>query len=342
MNSLRVRLALTGSLAIYLPVVLVFAVTAINQEEYTETGADGVAYTVTRTGVDPTAWAVLTVALLLPVTAALAWWWSGRAVRPFERVRAAAERIEASDLGLRVGSAQGTAEARALAAAFDSMLDRLERSALVQRRLIEEASHELRTPLAVLITGADVVLAHPEPDLDLYREGLERSRNAAQRLRDVVGELLVDARGRARVIDRRPVDLAALAREVAAEFARPVEVTGAATAEAAVDGPSVRRAVANLVGNAAKHAPEGTVVRIEVEAGPDAVSLTVADEGPGIPDADRERVFERFWRGGRAPGTGLGLPIARQIAQAHGGDVALLDGGRGCRFRLTLPRSLES
>ncbi|RRS01773.1 HAMP domain-containing sensor histidine kinase [Glycomyces terrestris] len=338
-KSLRVRLALTGFLASYLPVVLVFAVTAINQESYGEVGADGVERTVSRTGIVPSGWAVLTVVLLLPATAALAWWWAGRAVRPFARVRAAAERIEGTDLGLRVGSAQGTTEAVALAAAFDSMLDRLERSAAVQRQLIEEASHELRTPLAVLITGADVVLAHPEPDLELYREGLERSRGAAHRLRDVVDELLVDARGRARVIDRRPVDLAALAREVAAEFApAPVVVTGDAAADAAVDGPSVRRAVANLVGNAVKHAPEGTDVVVEVAAGPDAVSLTVSDEGPGIPEADRERVFERFWRGESAPGTGLGLPIARQIAQAHGGDVALLDGGEGCRFRLTLPK----
>ncbi|GAA1671464.1 hypothetical protein GCM10009830_16850 [Glycomyces endophyticus] len=339
LRSLRVRLALTGSLAIYLPVVLAFGVTAITRESYGEIGADGVERTVSRTGVEPSGWAVLTVVLLLPVTAALAWWWSGRAVRPFERVRAAAERIEGTDLGLRVGNAEGTTEAVALAAAFDSMLDRLERSAAVQRQLVEEASHELRTPLAVLITGADVVLAHPEPSLELYREGLERSRGAAHRLRDVVDELLVDARGRARVIDRRPVDLAALAREVAAEFApAPVAVTGAASAEAAVDGPSVRRAIGNLVGNAVKHAPEGTAVGIEVVLEATAVVLTVSDEGPGIAEADRERVFERFWRGDRAPGTGLGLPIARQIAQAHGGGVDLVEGGPGCRFRLTLPR----
>jgi signal transduction histidine kinase len=339
MKSLRVRLALAGSIAIYLPVVLVFGVTAINYESYGVVGDDGVERTVSRSGIEPSGWAVLTVVLLLPVTVALAWWWSGRAVRPFERVRAAAERIEGTDLGLRVGNAEGTTEAVALAAAFDSMLDRLERSAAVQRQLVEEASHELRTPLAVLITGADVVLAHPEPSLELYREGMERSRSAAHRLRDVVDELLVDARGRARVIERRPVDLAVLVREVAAEFApAAVEVTGAASAEAAVDGPSVRRAIGNLVGNAVKHAPEGTVIAVEVDAAPDAVAVTVSDEGPGIPAADRERVFERFWRGESAPGTGLGLPIARQIAQAHGGDVELLDSATGCRFRLTLPR----
>jgi signal transduction histidine kinase len=344
LRSLRVRLALTGFLAIYLPVVLLFAVTAIDEHQVTETGPDGVSRTVTDTGVVPTGWTLLTVAALLPITIGLAWWWSGRAVRPFERVRAAAERIEASDLSLRVGPAQGTTEATGLAAAFDAMLDRLERSAQVQRRLVEETSHELRTPLAVLITGAEVLLAHPEPDLELYREGLERSRNAAERLRDTVGELLVDARGRARVIDRRATDVAALARAVAAEFAAvaasrsvAVRVSGAAGAEAAVDGPSVRRAIANLVGNAVKHAPAGTAVEVAVTREAGTVEVVVADAGPGIPASERERVFERFWRGESAPGTGLGLPITRQIAQAHGGEVELSASERGCRFRLSLP-----
>jgi signal transduction histidine kinase len=343
LRSLRVRLALAGSLAIYLPVVLVFAVTALTHSEESRVGPDGTEHVVASTGIEPTGWAVFTVIALLPVTAVLAWWWSGRAVRSFERIRQAAERIEASDLSLRVGTGHGTTEAIGLAAAFDAMLDRLERSAQVQRRLVEETSHELRTPLAVLITGADVLLQHPEPDLDLYREGLERSRNAAERLRDAVGELLVDARGRARVIARRPTDVTALVREVfeevgalAASRSVGLEQHGEA-AEAPVDGPSCRRAIANLVHNAVKHAPEGTSVVVEVERADAGISVHVTDEGPGIPEAERDRIFERFWRGDRAPGTGLGLPIARQIAQAHGGEVALLDTDRGCRFRLSLP-----
>lgn len=344
LRSLRARLALTGTLAIYLPVVLVFAVTSIDRHEVTETTPGGATRLVSQSSVDPTGWAWFTVLALLPVTLGLAWWWSGRAVRPFERIREAAERIEAADLSLRVGTAQGTTEASGLAAAFDAMLDRLERSAQVQRRLIEETSHELRTPLAVLITGADVLLRHPEPDLDLYREGLERSRNAAERLRDAVGELLVDARGRARTIDRRPTDLTALVREVFAEVAAfaasravRLDLHGEAAAEAPVDGPSVHRAVANLVHNAVKHAPEGTAVAVSVERSATGIEVTVADEGPGIPAAERDHVFERFWRGDRAPGTGLGLPIARQIAQAHGGEITLLETAQGCRFRLTLP-----
>ncbi|MEU6857297.1 ATP-binding protein [Glycomyces sp. NPDC046736] len=347
MRSLRVRLALAGALAIYLPVVLVFAVASIEEHEVIEVDAQGVAHTVTGTSIAPSGWAVATLVALLPVTAALAWWWSGRAVRPFVRIREAAERIEAADLSLRVGRAQGSTEAIGLAAAFDAMLDRLERSAQVQRRLVEETSHELRTPLAVLITGADVLLDHPEPTMELYREGLERSRNAAARLSDTVGELLVDARGRARTLERNPTDLAALAAAVLEEFAAVAEAksvrltrSGDTDVEAAVDAPSLHRAIANLVDNAIKHAPQGSEVEVELNRGPGNVSVVVTDTGPGVPAAERERIFERFWRGGSTPGTGLGLPIARQIAQAHGGNLDLLDTEEGCRFRLTLPTGM--
>ncbi|WP_100444117.1 sensor histidine kinase [Glycomyces xiaoerkulensis] len=347
LRSLRARLALAGALAIYLPVLLVFAVTTVTEREFTEIGPDGAGWAASETTVAPSAWAVATVVALAPVAVGLAWWWSGRAVRPFMRVRAAAERIEASDLSLRIGMRRGTTEAVALAAAFDAMLDRLERSARVQRRLIEEASHELRTPLSVMITGAEVLLDHPEPDPALYREGLERTRTAAERMRATIGDLLVDARGRARTIERRPVDLVALVRTVFEEFAGaaasgPVELVlrESGPVEAGVDGPTVARAVANLVENAVKHSPGGSAVEVEVARnGTDAV-VAVTDHGPGIPEPERESVFERFWRGDRAPGTGLGLPIARQIAQAHGGEVEVASpgpAGDGCRFELRLP-----
>ncbi|GAB4005977.1 hypothetical protein GCM10029992_55370 [Glycomyces albus] len=245
---------------------------------------------------------------LAPEAAALAWWWSGRAVRPFERVRKAAERIEASDLSLRIGLERGTAEAVALAAAFDNMLDRLEQSAKVQRQLIEEASHEMRTPLSVLVTGSEVLLDHPEPDLGLYREGLERTRNAAERMRSTIDELLVDARGRARTVDRRPADLVALARAAIEDLSslaesKSVELRLRETGpvECAVDEPTVRRAIANLVDNAIKHAPEESRVEIAVETGPADAVITVTDQGPGIPAEHQPRIFDRYWQGKAPP-----------------------------------------
>ncbi|WP_169732020.1 HAMP domain-containing sensor histidine kinase [Glycomyces arizonensis] len=347
MRSLRARLTFAGALAIYLPVLLVFVITSVTESEITELDPNGESYAVTDSSMAPSGWAVLTVVALGPVAVALAWWWSGRAVRPLERIRSAAEHIEASDLSLRIGLASGPSETVALAASFDAMLDRLEHAAGVQRRLIEETSHELRTPLSVLITNAEVLLQHPSPDLDLYREGLERTRSSAGRLRETISELLTDARGRARRIDRRPVDLVALARAVLGDFAAPaaagsVELAGpgGGPVECAADEATVRRAIANLVDNAVKHAPEGSAVEVGVERSREAVAVTVTDHGPGIPEVERERVFERFWHGEDAPGTGLGLPIARQIAQAHGGDLTVEvpgPAGDGCRFRLSLP-----
>ncbi|HEY8545373.1 MAG TPA: HAMP domain-containing sensor histidine kinase [Acidimicrobiales bacterium] len=353
-RSLKVRLALVGAAAIYVPVLLLFGVTVVNEEE-TVTTEDGTEVDVS--GRRDRSTTVGVVVALAPVAAALGWWWAARAVRPIERVRAVADVIEASDLSRRIALAEGTNEVVALARSFDAMLDRLEAAAGTQRRLIEEASHELRTPLSLLRANAEVLLAHPEPTLDVYRAGLERSRAAATRLQGVIDELLVDARGRARTLDRRPADLAAVAHGVVDEArvpaaARDVDlvVEGPASLPCPLDEPTVRRAIANLVDNAVRHAPAGTAVTVTV-AGDDAeAAVTVADHGPGVPADQQERVFERFWRApgadrdrdaGSGSGSGLGLPIARQVARAHGGDVTVTSpgpDGDGAVFTLTLRR----
>jgi signal transduction histidine kinase len=339
------RIALLGFLAGYLPALLLFSGLLILDTEETTRVEDGLVSTsgFTVYGMQWYTWGII---LLAPAAGALSWWVAGRAVRPIEQVRAVVERIGAADLGTRVGLTTGPAEIISLAASFDGLLERLERSAETQRRLIEEASHELRTPLSVLSTNAEVLLAHPKPTVELYRQGLDRSRRAADRLRHTIDELLVDARGRARVLDRRPTDLMALARDVAAELTVPgraqVSVTGPAAVECAVDQLTVRRAIANLVANAVRHAPVESSVTIGVEMADNLVAVTVTDHGPGIPADEQAHIFERFWRGaGDRPGTGLGLPIARQIALAHGGDLTVVSpgpAGDGCVFRLTLRR----
>lgn len=349
-RSLRVQLAVLGFAAIYLPVLLLFGVTLVSEDETLETldGAVVVADTSTRREAGPT-W---TVVALGPAAGALAWWWAGRAVRPIDRVRAVAEDIEATDLGRRIGLDRGPAEVVALAAGFDAMLDRIERAADTQRRLVEETSHELRTPLSVLTANADVLLADPNPTLATYRQGLERSKAAAARLQATIDDLLVDARGRARTLDRRPADLVAIARGVADDARVPaaardvtLAVTGPPGAVCPVDEPTVRRAVANLVDNAVRHAPDGSAVEVDVEVTDTVATVAVTDHGPGIPPDQQGRIFERFWRGRpdtpAAPGTGLGLPIARQIALAHGGDLTVRSpgpAGDGSTFVLTLRR----
>ncbi|PZG23648.1 hypothetical protein C1I98_36130 [Spongiactinospora gelatinilytica] len=348
LRSLRARLAVLGFLAIYLPLLLLSGVVLVTETETaTEivNGAEQVADVTSHTTVSVT-W---TLVALGPAAAAAAWWWAGRAVRPIERVRAVADEIGATDLSRRIGLSRGPVEVTALAASFDAMLDRLERAAATQRRLIEETSHELRIPLSVLLANADVLLAHPAPTLRVYREGLERSRAAAVRLRTVIDDLLAEARGRARVLDRRPADLMALVRDVVAGAAPlaagkdiDVSVAGPDAVECAVDGPTVGRAVANLVDNAIRYGPPGSSVEIEVGASGREAVVTVTDHGAGVPAGERERIFQRFWRGRRdVPGTGLGLPIARQVARAHGGDLTVCSpgpAGDGCVFRLTLRR----
>ena len=355
-RSLRVRLAVLGFLAIYVPVLLLFGVTLVTEHETIE-ARDGVVTTdTTDTSTRRSSWPAGTVVALGPAAAALAWWWAGRAVRPIDRVRAVAEDIEASDLGRRIGLERGPTELVSLAASFDAMLDRLERAADTQRRLVEEASHELRTPLAVLATNADVLLADPSAGVEAYRRGLERSRAAADRLRTTIDDLLVDARGRARTLDRRPADLVAIAR-AAMEDARvlaerrqvALSLSGPPSARCAVDEPTVRRAVANLLDNAVRHAPDGSAVDVGVAVTAAGAAVSVADHGPGIPPDQQDHIFERFWRGGAGtpdaadgpgtPGTGLGLPIARQIALAHGGDLTVRSpgpAGDGATFTLSL------
>ncbi|GIJ49626.1 hypothetical protein Val02_65120 [Virgisporangium aliadipatigenens] len=345
--SLRVRLALLGFVAIYAPVLLVFGVGVATDVEV-DVGIGGTPTVDRASSGSPFAWTTLALG---PVAAALAWWWAGRAVRPIDRVRAVAEDIEATDLSRRIGLDRGPTELVALAAGFDAMLARLDEAAQTQRRLIEEASHELRVPLAVLMSNAEVLLAHPQPTVEVYRAGLERSRTAAARLQNTIDELLVDARGRARRTVRAPADIAALVREVVAEAdplaeANAIRLSAPAAPDPAafapVDEPTVRRAIANLVDNAVRYAPAGSAVEVTVEAADDEVAVEVTDHGPGIPPEQRDRVFQRFWRGrGDTRGTGLGLPIANQVALAHGGTLTLRSpgpDGDGCVFRLTVRR----
>jgi signal transduction histidine kinase len=354
-RSLRVQLAVVGFLAIYVPVLLLFGVTRVSEDEVVEErdGVEVTGTTTTDTSTRRSSWATWTVVALGPAAGALAWWWAGRAVRPIDRVRAVAEDIEATDLGRRIGLDHGPAEVRSLASSFDAMLDRLQQAADTQRRLVEETSHELRTPLSVLAVNADVLLADPDPTLESYRQGLERSKAAAARLEATIDDLLVDARGRARTLDRRPADLVAIARGaadnaqvLAAAREVTVAVTGPPTAICSVDEPTVRRAVANLVDNAVRYAPPGSGVEVEVDPTGTGTSpgteaaVIVTDHGPGIPHDQQDHVFERFWRGRPdTPGTGLGLPIARQIALAHGGDLTVESPGPtgdGCAFTFTV------
>ena len=328
LRSFRAQLALAGFAAIYVPVLALFGVTYVTEDESVTT-VNGVE-SVTASSSHDLGWVELAVLLLAPVAMALAWWWAGRAVRPIERIRTVAEHIEAVDLGERIALGSGPTELVQLAGSFDAMLDRLHLAAGRQREVLDEISHELRTPIAVLVTNADVRLARHEAEPDWLREGLEQSRRTAERMRLILDRLLVDARSFAYTTDRHAADLMDVVRAVCSELrvvgaGRDVDVAieGPPTVTGPWDTALVARALTNLLDNAVRQSPVASTVRVRVRDDGSVVEIAVSDEGAGIPSDQVDRVFERSWSGSTAGGRGLGLAITRQVAQAHGGDVTV-------------------
>ncbi|MEU7397771.1 sensor histidine kinase [Streptomyces albogriseolus] len=273
--------------------------------------------------------------LLLGVVAGVTWLVTGRALRPVEGIRREMAAITASeDLRRRVPEPATHDEIARLARTTNATLAALEASVERQRSFVADASHELRSPIASLRTQLEVAAAHPELlDLDGAVEDTVRLQNLA-------GDLLLLARLDAgeRPVGTR-VDLAALAREEAAGRegvtveAEPVEVSGSRG--------QLGRVLANLLDNAERHARERITVTVRREGGEAVVG--VADDGEGVAEADRERIFERFVRLDAARsrddgGAGLGLAIARDVAVRHGGTLtAGAAPAGGALFELRLP-----
>ncbi|GAA2426148.1 HAMP domain-containing sensor histidine kinase [Actinomadura vinacea] len=277
---------------------------------------------------------------LLAVVAAVTWLVTRRALRPVEAIRAEMAAITSSgDLARRVPEPGSRDEVADLAATTNATLATLEESVARQRGFVADASHELRSPIASLRTQLEVATAHPEL-LDL--PGLT---DDVVRLQHLAADLLLlarlDAGDRPSPAESgRPVELADLVRE---EAARRATVTAEVTAEPRTPGPRGRvgRVLGNLLDNAERHAA-GVVLLTLTERDGRAV-LRVEDDGPGVPAADRERIFERFVRldDARARdegGAGLGLAIARDLVRAQGGTLAVGEAPEGgALFEVRLP-----
>lgn len=276
----------------------------------------------------------------LPMVVALvgliAWFVTGRALRPVEAMRAEADAITHSTLHRRVPVPRGGDEVGRLARTLNAMLDRLEASAERQRRFVADASHELRTPLATL--RAELEVAQRANRAGPLREGVAGALDQEARLEALLADLLLLASvDESAPVELEPVDLGAVVGE---EAERPRAVPVAVTGSGTVAGrPSqLARVVTNLLDNAARHATTAVVVTV------DGGRLVVEDDGPGIPPEHRERVFERFTRldearARDAGGAGLGLSIVAAVVAAHGGTVAV-DGSPalgGARVTVALP-----
>jgi two-component system, OmpR family, sensor kinase len=277
---------------------------------------------------------------------------ASRAMEPIAELTAAARRIEeARDPSLQMPHPEAEDEVAELARTLEAMLVALDsarsetESALVrQREFVADASHELRTPLTSVLANLELL---EEELTGEPREAAASALRSSQRMRRLVGDLLLLARADAgRRAPHRPVDLAEVVTEAAAEL-EPVagdhDISVAAPAGARVDGArdELHRLVLNLMENALRHTDPGTAVEATVERRNGEVVLSVEDDGPGIALDQREKVFERFYRGSgdRSGSSGLGLSIVRAVAESHQGSVRLeepLD-GRGARFVVRFP-----
>jgi signal transduction histidine kinase len=271
-----------------------------------------------------------------------------RITRPVERIIAVTRAMGRGERAARVGNVSAPGELRELATAFDQMADTRDRQDQVRRDLVADVAHELRTPVAVLQAGHEALLdgiTEPTPDQ------LASLRDEVLRLARMVGDLqtLAAADAAALHLTRRPCDLASLGAAAADSLAGQFEAAGITLERrltpAGIDADPrwLHQVITNLLTNALKFTAAGGHVTIEAGlSGADAV-LTVTDTGAGIPADELPRIFDRFWRGRQAAqfsGSGIGLAVAAELAQAHDGQLtARSEPGQGTEMTLTLPRA---
>jgi two-component system OmpR family sensor kinase len=272
------------------------------------------------------------------------------ALRPITGMATQASRIQPNGLE-ELGSTDRHDELGQLARAFNGLVARLRNAIETERQFMADASHELRTPISVVRTAADVALDREHRDEPDYRETLAIVRDESRRLSRLVEDMLTLARAdagghqmrRARLyLDDVIADCRRAVAVLAADRGIAIHAEPPDTLVVNGDEQLLRQMLLNLLQNAIQNTPPGGTVTVRAETAGDSVTLSVADTGRGIAAADRERIFDRFVQldpSRSGSGTGLGLPIARWIAEAHGGTLTLeSSGSAGSVFRVSLPR----
>ncbi|HWJ05583.1 MAG TPA: ATP-binding protein [Steroidobacteraceae bacterium] len=287
-------------------------------------------------------------AVLMPALALLIVWVVRRSVRPMREFSLALSTRKPDSLE-PLPDTRLPDELQPVASSLNELLARLRDAVGRERAFVADAAHELRTPLTALTLQAQEVAQLPsgperEAAVGQLRAGVERVARLVEQLLALAREERAGAR------EHAPVDLLELAREVVGEMlpladARHVDLGVETATSASVRGEreALRLLVRNVIDNAVRYSPEGGSVDVAIESvgDPARVELTVTDAGPGIPAAERDRVFDRFYRlpGTPVAGSGIGLALVRSIASHHGANVRLEDGpdGRGLRVRISFP-----
>lgn len=281
-------------------------------------------------------------AAVIVVLAIVAGWVFRLGVRPLGRMAGTAEAIAAGDLSRRAEVTGGTrTEVGRLGTAFNTMLAEIqeafaarEQSETRLRRFVADASHELRTPLTSIRGYAELYRQGGLQEAGALDDAMRRVEQEAIRMGTMVEDLLVLARlDQGRPLEKARVDLAlivadAVADARAVEPDRPITLESESSVVVVADENRLRQVTANLLGNVRGHTPPGAAAQVRVSRRDGWARLEVADEGPGIDPAERDRVFERFFRSDpsrarRSGGSGLGLSIVAAIAEAHGGRVSV-------------------
>lgn len=313
----------------------------------TPTGSVTVYAALSTAAVDSSTTELLSaLAVGLPIVVAIltlvGWLLVGRALRPVEAVRRQAADIPGTDLTRRLRPPAAEDELSRLTATFNELLARIETASARQQRFVADAAHELRSPIATLRTQLEVTgrSAHA----DKLAQALPGLLGDVDRLSRLVDDLLALARMDAHPTQHRQVldldDIVLVQARAVRDRGPAIDVTGVSAGRVTGDLSALTRVVRNLLANATRHAASTVRVTLRTEGG--NVVLVVADDGPGIRPADRERVFERFTRldearSRDAGGAGLGLAIVREAVVSHDGTVVLADNHPGARFTVTLP-----
>ncbi|WP_319944836.1 sensor histidine kinase [Nocardia macrotermitis] len=310
-------------------------------------------------------------AAVLVVLAAVAQLVIRRSLRPLREVEKTASAIAGGDLHRRVPVRGNSTEVDLLSQSLNSMLAQIQqafaateaseegarRSEAKMRRFVADASHELRTPLTTIQGFAELYRQGAVPEPELLMDRIERE---SKRMGLLVEDLLMLARLDAqRPLERRPVDLLAIGSDTVHNLRaldatkhpdgppRPIDLeirSGEGTLEVSGDEARLRQVLGNLAGNALVHTPAGTAVTVRLTPAEHEVLMEVVDTGPGLPPAEAERIFERFYRTDTSRsrdsgGTGLGLSIVQALVASHGGTVSVDSVlGEGTTFTVRLPR----